>query len=97
VLQEDNILIVSVDNSENNRVYPQLADFTFYGGIYRDVNMVIVPQTHFSLDRSGGTGVQVTPVVEGDRAVVTIDVWVTGEDTDIALAVGRDREKREKR
>lgn len=88
VLQEDNILIVSVDNSENNRVYPQLADFTFYGGIYRDVNMVIVPQTHFSLDRSGGPALQVTPVVEGDRAVVTIDVWVTGEDTDIALAVG---------
>ena len=31
-----NDLKVTVDNSKNDRVYPQKADFTFYGGIYRD-------------------------------------------------------------
>ncbi len=31
-------LYVLVDNKENDHVYPQTADFTFYGGIYRDVN-----------------------------------------------------------
>ena len=35
-----NELIVSVDNSDNDTVYPQKADFTFYGGIYRDVTPV---------------------------------------------------------
>ena len=32
-LQEENQLTVSVDNSDNDRVYPQKADFTFYGGL----------------------------------------------------------------
>ena len=31
-LKEENILVVAVDNRENDRVYPQKADFTFYGG-----------------------------------------------------------------
>lgn len=34
-LEEDNVLAVAVDNSENDHVYPQKADFTFYGGMYR--------------------------------------------------------------
>ena len=34
-----NELMVSVDNSDNDTVYPQKADFTFYGGIYRDVTL----------------------------------------------------------
>ena len=32
-LQEENTLVVEVDNSVNDKVYPQKADFTFYGGI----------------------------------------------------------------
>lgn len=42
-------LEVAVDNSVNDRVYPQKADFTFYGGIYRDVKLIVVPKTHFEL------------------------------------------------
>lgn len=60
-LKEDNLLAVSVDNSENDRVYPQKADFTFYGGIYRDVKLLIVEQDHFTLDWHGSDGIQVTP------------------------------------
>ena len=30
-LEENNLLVVTVDNSANDRVYPQMADFTFYG------------------------------------------------------------------
>lgn len=83
----DNILVVAVDNSANNRVYPQLADFTFYGGLYRDVNLIIVPQTHFSLNRSGGPALQVTPVIEGDDAMVTIDLWLTGGDSEVTISI----------
>ncbi|MDD3198449.1 MAG: beta galactosidase jelly roll domain-containing protein, partial [Eubacteriales bacterium] len=83
----DNILVVAVDNSANNRVYPQLADFTFYGGLYRDVNLIIVPQTHFSLNRSGGPALQITPVIEGDDAMVTIDLWLTGGDSEVTISI----------
>ena len=39
-----------VDNSVNDRVYPQKADFTFYGGIYRDVSLLVVNKTTLRWD-----------------------------------------------
>ena len=41
-------LAVVADNSHNDAVYPQSADFTFYGGMYRDVHLIAVPETHFA-------------------------------------------------
>ena len=58
-----NELIVSVDNSDNDTVYPQKADFTFYGGIYRDVTLHVVPAAHFALAENGAVPVKVTPAV----------------------------------
>lgn len=49
-LTDENVLEIYVDNSKNELVYPQVADFTFYGGIYRDVWLVIVNSTHFEFD-----------------------------------------------
>ncbi len=46
-LKEDNALVVVADNSPVENVYPQSADFTFYGGIYRDVWLYIIPETGF--------------------------------------------------
>lgn len=48
-LREENELLVAVDNSVSDRIYPQTADFTFFGGIYRDVTLLVVPKIHFSL------------------------------------------------
>ena len=53
-----------MDNSHNEKVYPQFADFTFYGGLYRDVNLVCVNKSHFSLDYYGGPGVN-NPEIKG--------------------------------
>ena len=80
-LRENNDLRVEVDNSVNDRVYPQKADFTFYGGIYRDVDLLIVPKDHFDLDHFGGSGIQVTakPVDNYRRAEVNVRTWVTGQ------------------
>ena len=72
-----NELLVKVDNSSNDYVYPQMADFTFFGGIYRDVNLIVTNKTHFDLDYFGGDGVAVTPVVEGKKAKVNVQAWVT--------------------
>ncbi|WP_088104807.1 glycoside hydrolase family 2 protein [Halalkalibacter urbisdiaboli] len=79
VLKEENELVVSVDNGPNDRVYPQKADFTFYGGIYRDVYMVIVSENHFDMDYYGGRGLQITSEINDKTAVVTLKSFITGE------------------
>ena len=72
-----NLLVIAVDNSANETVYPQMADFTFYGGIYRDVNLICVNESHFDLDYHGGPGLAVTPEVEGKNAKVKVEAYVT--------------------
>ena len=76
-LQDENEIAIVVDNAPNDRVYPQTADFTFYGGLYRNVNIISVPKTHFDLDYFGGKGVMVTPVMDGKNANVDIEVFVS--------------------
>ena len=71
------LLSIVVDNSPNDQVYPQVADFTFYGGLYRDVNLICVPASHFDLTHFGGPGLKVTPVMDGDDAKVAVEVWIT--------------------
>ena len=76
-LQAENLLVISVDNAANETVYPQMADFTFYGGLYRDVNILAVADSHFDLDYYGAPGIKVTPVVEGKNANVEVEVFLT--------------------
>lgn len=82
-LLDENLLTVTLDNADNDRVYPQKADFTFYGGLYRDVNLIVVPASHFELGYCGTPGIKVTPVVdlESKTAVVTVETWQTGADS----------------
>ena len=70
-------IAVVVDNAPNETVYPQMADFTFYGGLYRDVNLICVNESHFDLDYYGAPGIQVTPVMDGTTANVDIRAYVT--------------------
>ena len=78
-LQEENLLVIAVDNTANQAVYPQVADFTFYGGLYRNVNLICVPESHFDLDYFGGPGIMVTPVMDGADAKVETTVFLTGK------------------
>ena len=73
----DNALAIVVDNAPNDTVYPQMADFTFYGGLYRDVYIVTVNETHFDLDYFGAPGIKITPVIEGKDAKVEVEVYTT--------------------
>lgn len=79
---KQNALVVKADNSVNDHVYPQKADFTFYGGIYRDVKLVVVAAQHFSLEYFGGPGLAVTPAYEGDTTKVRVQTWLEGTDTE---------------
>ena len=76
-LEMMNLLVIAVDNSANETVYPQMADFTFYGGLYRDVNLICVNESHFDLDYYGAPGIKVTPEIEGQNAKVEVEVFLT--------------------
>lgn len=79
LLADSNELIVEADNSKNDRVYPQKADFTFYGGIYRDVSLLVVNRNHIALGYLGGPGVQITPTVNGANADIEVKTWMEGD------------------
>lgn len=84
-LSDKNLIVVAVDNSANETVYPQNADFTFYGGLYRDVNIIAVNESHFDLDYYGAPGIAVTPEITGQDAKVEIEVYVAGAKADQTL------------
>lgn len=100
LIETGNELMVAVDNSDNDRVYPQKADFTFYGGLYRMVRLVIVPEAHFSMDYYGGNGIKVTPVVtlagngeETASAVVTVEIWAEGSAEYVTVTVAEETKR----
>ena len=78
-MEMTNLLVVVVDNAANDRVYPQMADFTFYGGLYRDVNVICVGNSHFDLDYYGAPGLKITPEICGKNAKVEVEVYVTNK------------------
>lgn len=88
-LQEKNLIAVIVDNSENDYVYPQMADFTFYGGLYRDVSILAVSKAHFDLDYYGGAGITVTPQLQENEssATVEVEVFLTGAEAQHSLCI----------
>ena len=76
-IKQKTMIVLAVDNAPNDKVYPQVADFTFYGGLYRDVNIIGVSESHFDLDHFGGPGIKVTPVMDGSNANVEVEVFLT--------------------
>ena len=77
-LEENNVLEIYVDNSPNDYVYPQKADFTFYGGIYRDVYMITTDSVNFDLEDHGGRGFYITPHINGKDAHITFEANISG-------------------
>lgn len=81
-------LRVEVDNSKNDRVYPQTADFTFYGGIYRDVNLILAPKIHFDLMHNGSHGIKIESSVQDMDGLVTVTADTTGGEAEIFIYDG---------
>ena len=93
--EETNVAIV-VDNSPNETVYPQMADFTFYGGLYRSVNLIAVSESHFDLEYYGAPGLRITPTVEGKDAKVEVEVYVKNlKDTQTLVYTIYDKDENE--
>ena len=59
-----NVLRVDVSNAPSD-IYPQTADFTFFGGLYREVSFIETAPAHFDLLKTGTNAVFVTPMVSG--------------------------------
>ena len=79
--ENKNLLEIAVDNSANEMLYPEMADFTFYGGLYRDVNIICeVNENHFALLDKSRCGIYVTSRTDGTVFVKSV---VEGEDEGI--------------
>ncbi len=82
---EDNLLVVNCSNEYKDSVYPQSADFTFYGGLYRGVNLISVPDAHFNLDYYGGPGIKVTPKPVAGGAEFQLEAFVKNADENFTV------------
>ncbi len=91
-IKDVNLLVVAVDNSANDRVYPQQADFTFYGGIYRDVSVIAVPENHFDLDYYGSPAIMVTPEIKGADAEIEIKTFFKNDNCKVRYEIIADGE-----
>ncbi len=91
-IKDANLLVVAVDNSANDRVYPQNADFTFYGGIYRDVSVIGVPECHFDLDYYGSPAIMVTPEIKGADAEIEIKTFFKNDKCKVRYEIIADGE-----
>ena len=82
---EPNVLAVRVNNAHDADIPPLNADFTFYGGIYRDVWLIATAPVHVTLLDHASPGVFIdTPEVSTEAATVRIRGTVVN-----ALAGGR--------
>lgn len=84
----NNEILVKVDNKHNQQVAPLSADFTFFGGLYRDVWLLNLNEVHFSMDNYGSSGVFVsTPSVSKEQATVRVSGSLRNEKLKTAKIV----------
>ncbi|MFB9057357.1 glycoside hydrolase family 2 TIM barrel-domain containing protein [Mariniflexile ostreae] len=78
---QQNVLAVKVDNSHDVDIPPLSADFTFFGGIYRDVFLIKLNAVHFSMNDYSSSGIYInTPEVSKEEAKVEME-YVLNNDT----------------
>lgn len=84
----ENLLSVEVSNAPDDEVYPAMADFTFYGGLYRDVNLICFDSAaHFDVTKNGkGVFVHTEKITEKKWNVVVCSE-VTAPDDDYKVMV----------
>ncbi|WP_298763431.1 glycoside hydrolase family 2 TIM barrel-domain containing protein [uncultured Polaribacter sp.] len=69
-----NEIAIKVDNEHNDEIVPQAADFSFYGGIYRDLHLIITKPVHFDVANLGANAIFIrTPEVSATSAKVSVE------------------------
>lgn len=77
-------LAVKVNNSYTEEIAPLRADFTFFGGIYRDVSLVAVePKAHIDMLDNGSKGLYLTTTdVSAEQATLGIASTIVNDSAD---------------
>jgi len=79
---KENLIALKVDNSHNPDIPPLSADFTFFGGVYRDVYLVQLNDVHFCMDDFGSSGIYInTPVVSKESVCVKVNCLISNKST----------------
>lgn len=69
----DNQIAVKISNKHNENIPPLQGDFTFFGGIHRDVHLIVTEKVHFDLLDYASKGIYIqTPKVSNENATVSI-------------------------
>src|SRR5436305_2347254 len=79
---QDNIIAVKVNNAYDANVPPLGADFTFFGGIYRGVHLVVTDKLHMQMMDYGSSGLFIQQSnVSTASADLRIDSEIRNDDT----------------
>lgn len=81
----ENLFAVEVDNAHDPDIPPLSADFTFFGGIYRDVSLLMTDKVHVAPTDFASPGVYLsTPEVTAERATVEVRTLVANDGPETA-------------
>ena len=84
-IRKENLIEITVDNGRKD-IPPISADFTFWGGIYRDVWLISTPKQHFNMSNMGSDGIFIsTPVVNEKRGVLKVKCEVTNDSHESSI------------
>lgn len=89
-IKENNKLVVTADNSKTEKVYPQEADFTFYGGIYRNVKLLILPKNHFNFMKDSSPCLKIDTRIDGEDGIINVKADVTGSIKPTIVVLDKD-------
>ena len=77
---QENLFAIYVNNVYNPNIPPLSADFTFFGGIYRDVYLQFMNPVHIAANDYASSGVYIrTPEVNNSAASVEITTLLTND------------------
>lgn len=84
-IRKENLIEITVDNGRKD-ITPISADFTFWGGVYRDVWLISTPKQHFNMSNMGSDGIFIsTPVVNEKRGVLKVKCEVTNDSHESSI------------
>ena len=83
----DNVIAVKVNNAANANIPPLAADFTFWGGIYRDVHLLVTDPVQISPLDYGSPGVYLTTTSVSSNSANLQVTTVVSNSTGLAQTV----------
>lgn len=91
----ENLIVVKVNNEYTEEIAPLTADFTFYGGIYREIELIKKEKVHFGFGKFSTRGIKITTAhVTDERAECCITANIENNSSEskklkIAARIGK--------